>query len=242
MLSAVMMNFVFGVASVALVAVSCIDAFQAPLPLLAKPFSVALGPLAAPSSSLLAAGALSSLLEANNDVTAVTATEIYQQHNNCYNYFWIAEEGGGVFDTVRNIAAGVTAILFLLAGLTYAYASFIIPAAAQELEKECKELDPQLWKEYAAKLGEGETMASRPDLMQELGTKLQPLVEAKLRDLDAKGLPTPLETTMNPFSGGGGQSDSDASPTMPSSSSQWDSNDDVIDVVVEKKVEDGSKK
>lgn len=31
----------------------------------------------------------------------------------------------------------------------------------------------ELWREHQAKLGEGETMASRPDLLQELGTLTQ---------------------------------------------------------------------
>lgn len=233
------MDTAFALASVALGAISYYaDAFQPPLPLLVKPLA------AAGSSSFLAtttdssSGALSSLLQANNDIT----TAVYQHHQHASNtYFWIAEDGGsgGVFDTVRSVAAGVTAVLFLLAGLTYAYASFIIPAAALELEKECKELDPQLWDQFASKLKEGETMASRPDLMQEMGEKLQPLVTAKLKALDDAGLPTPLETTMNPFSTNKG----DAPPSVPTSSaSQWDNNDDVIiasddaiDVEVEKK-------
>jgi hypothetical protein len=56
----------------------------------------------------------------------------------------------------------------------------IVPAAAKELEKECLELAPDLWKEYQTKLEPGQTMAQRPDLMQELGAKLQPLLDAKI--------------------------------------------------------------
>lgn len=51
--------------------------------------------------------------------------------------------------------------------------------AAEQLEKETKELRPDLWDEYQAKLGEGETMATRPDLLQELGNIMQPLLVEK---------------------------------------------------------------
>jgi hypothetical protein len=118
------------------------------------------------------------------------------------NFWMMADAGGGALDTLRNIALGITAVLFFFAGITYLYASFIIPVAAQELEKECKELNPALWEEYQAKLGEGETLATRPDLMQEMGMKLQPLLEAKLAEAEGKSngvLPTALETTMNPM-------------------------------------------
>lgn len=33
-----------------------------------------------------------------------------------------------------------------------------------------------LWEEYEAKLEEGETMATRPDLLQELGNIMQPII------------------------------------------------------------------
>eukprot|EP00977_Amphora_coffeiformis_P003093 scaffold578_cov167-Amphora_coffeaeformis.AAC.40 len=207
-------------------------AFQASLPILTPPTLLHSPLLQAPDNQ----EALSYLLRTRNGIIPATSLA-YQQHA----HLWIAD--GSAFDTIRNIAAGVTAVLFLLVGLTYAYASFIIPAAAKELEKECKELDPQLWEQYQAKLGEGEVMASRPDLMQELGTKLQPLLEAKLRALDEAGLPTPLETTLNPFSkdrASTKKSESDPS-SIPTSSNQWD-DDGVIDAVFEKKTDDGEKK
>lgn len=94
----------------------------------------------------------------------------------------VAQEdgGGGMIDILRNVAIGITAIVFVLAGLTYMTASVIIPAAAKELETECKELAPELWEQYQAKLEPGQTMGQRPDLMQELGAKLQPLLDAKI--------------------------------------------------------------
>ena len=94
--------------------------------------------------------------------------------------------GGGIVDIVRNVAIAVTAIVFFLAALTYLSASVIIPAAAKELEQECQELAPELWQEYQQRLEPGQTMAQRPELMQELGAKLQPLLDAKIERLFAE--------------------------------------------------------
>ncbi|CAB9515694.1 expressed unknown protein [Seminavis robusta] len=150
------------------------------------------------------------------------------------NNFWIADG----WDVARNIGLGITAVVFLLAGVTYLYASFIIPVAAQELEKECKELNPELWAEYQAKLGDGETIATRPDLMQEMGMKLQPLLEAKLAAAEAgegeaasNKMPSALETTMNPMGSNSGVIDAevvqDDVPTIKlTSTDQWDSPED----------------
>ena len=88
-------------------------------------------------------------------------------------------------DMARNIALGLTAVIFLFAGVTYVTAAVIIPAATKQLEKEAKELAPGLWEEYEARLNEGETMGQRPDLLQELTKKMEPLVieyETKKRE------------------------------------------------------------
>jgi hypothetical protein len=97
-----------------------------------------------------------------------------------------ATAGGGIFETIQTIAAGVTALVFFLAGLTLVMANIIIPAAANELEKECKELAPEKWDEYQAKLEPGETIAQRPDLMQALGSELQPLLDVKIAAIAEK--------------------------------------------------------
>lgn len=91
----------------------------------------------------------------------------------------LMEQAGGI---LQNILVVITAGLFLLAGVTYLMGGILIPAAAKELEKECKELAPELWDEYMAKLEEGETIDKRPDLMQELGSKLNPIMDAKIRE------------------------------------------------------------
>lgn len=100
------------------------------------------------------------------------------------NNLWIAD--GGALDIAQKIALGITAMLFLLAGFTYLYASFVVHAVAEELENECKEF-PELWQEYEDKLEKGETMAARPDLMQELGMLIQPLVKDKVVAMEQRG-------------------------------------------------------
>jgi hypothetical protein len=80
--------------------------------------------------------------------------------------------GGGVLEIVQTVALGITAVLFLLAGLTYLTASVLIPAGAQQLELECQQIIPETWNEYLQKLQKDETIQDRPDLMFELGLLL----------------------------------------------------------------------
>jgi hypothetical protein len=190
----------FGSALAGILFISGANAFHVPVPLVAKQASsllVANGAVSVVADSLWH-GVLS--ITTTHSVSAVPAWKVFALEA---NNFWIAD--GGAWDIARNVGLGLTAVIFLLAGLTFLYASYIIPVAAQELEKECKELNPQLWEEYQAKLGEGETLATRPDLMQEMGAKLQPLLEAKIRAMDAaqgksgSSMPTALETTLNPI-------------------------------------------
>ena len=100
----------------------------------------------------------------------------------------------GIGDILKNVAIGVTFVLFFLVGLTYLYASFIIPEAAKRLEEETRELAPELWEEYSAKLKEGETLVMRPDLLQELGEKMTPIIQKKF-EIMAQEPPTPLSST-----------------------------------------------
>jgi hypothetical protein len=93
-------------------------------------------------------------------------------------------------DTVKNIAIAVGGIIAVLAAFAILFSTFIIPAAADQIEKQAKELDPAMWLEYEQKLEPGETLAMRPDLMQELGNKVQAKAfteiekkEAQLREL-----------------------------------------------------------
>ena len=134
--------------------------------------SLVAAPFVAPSLWLSDEGAASVVEQAAAQATrAVVETSIAVE---------TAGAGGGILGTLKDAALAITAVLFFGAGLAYLLASVIVPAAAKELEQECKELAPELWDQYAAKLLEGETMANRPDLMQELGVKLQPLIDAKV--------------------------------------------------------------
>mmetsp|Transcript_14071 Transcript_14071/g.18492 ORF Transcript_14071/g.18492 Transcript_14071/m.18492 type:complete len:192 (+) Transcript_14071:63-638(+) len=88
-------------------------------------------------------------------------------------------------ETLKTVAIVVTGLVFGAAGLTYIFASFLIPKAAEQLERETKEMAPELWAEYEAKLEPGQVLAMRPDLMQELGNAMQPVIEQKIADAQA---------------------------------------------------------
>ena len=120
-----------------------------------------------------------------------------------------------------------------------------------------------MWEEYQAKLEEGQTMANRPDLMQELGAKLQPLLDAKMAkqfaqakaegkdvskdeeawnalDKVAVQIPTKedLENTFDTFTAK--DSSSTTAPPPAVVADQWD--DSVVDAEVIQKTDDESKK
>jgi hypothetical protein len=78
-----------------------------------------------------------------------------------------------VLDLVKNIGIGIASFVLISFGLVYVFATFIIPQAAVELEKQIKEMNPDLWAQYESKLKPGEKLAERPDLIQELGTELR---------------------------------------------------------------------
>lgn len=77
---------------------------------------------------------------------------------------------------VRTFFAVLTALVFGLFGLTYFVAAFIVPKAAEQLEADTRRLRPGLWEEYEAKLEPGQTMATRPDILQELGDVMRPII------------------------------------------------------------------
>ena len=83
---------------------------------------------------------------------------------------------------VRTFFVVIAAIVFGFAGLTFVTAAFIVPQAAQQLETDTKRLRPGLWEEFEAKLEEGETMAIRPDLLQDLGKIMQPIIIQDFED------------------------------------------------------------
>lgn len=83
---------------------------------------------------------------------------------------------------LRNMSIGIIGVVAVIAAIATFFAGFLIPQAAAQLEQQVKDYSPDLWNEYQAKLELGETLAMRPDLMQELGTKMQ---QANLADFDA---------------------------------------------------------
>lgn len=96
-------------------------------------------------------------------------------------------QANSALSAVRTFFFVITAIVFAGVGLTYFVASVIVPQAAKQLEQDTKRLRPGLWEQYVAKLGEGETMEQRPDLLQELGNIMQPIIIKDFEDsADAK--------------------------------------------------------
>ncbi len=75
-------------------------------------------------------------------------------------------------ETVRNVAFGITAVIFAFVAITSLAAAVLIPAGAEQLKIECEALIPNTWQEYLVKLEEGQEMKDRPDLMFELGLLL----------------------------------------------------------------------
>ena len=120
-------------------------------------------------------------------------------------------------ETLRTFFIILTSIIFGLFGLTYITAAFIIPKAAEQLENDTKRLRPGLWEEYEGKLKEGETMSSRPDLLQELGNIMQPIIIKDFEDSAA----VKSGNNNNNNSSSMSSDKSSTSPTTMSDSDQW---------------------
>ena len=86
----------------------------------------------------------------------------------------------GGLTTLAYVALGLLVALFALA---FATTNWLLPAAAQQLEENCRRDCPDLWNEFQAKLGPGEILAQRPDLVQELGNEYN---RRFLRELEAR--------------------------------------------------------
>jgi hypothetical protein len=89
---------------------------------------------------------------------------------------------------LRGIAFGIIGVVAVIAGIALLVANFLIPQAAAEVEAQVKKKYPDLWREYEVKLEPGEVLAMRPDLIQELGNKMQQmdLEEFKRMERDAQ--------------------------------------------------------
>lgn len=80
---------------------------------------------------------------------------------------------GGIGETIATIVSVIAIIIFGFGALTLVMANIIIPKAAEELEAKAKREYPELWADTQAKLEEGEILAMRPDLIQDLGRLVQ---------------------------------------------------------------------
>lgn len=89
---------------------------------------------------------------------------------------------------MRGITFGIIGVVAVIAGIAFLVANFLIPQAAAEVEAQVKKKYPDLWREYEVKLEPGEVLAMRPDLIQELGNKMQQmdLEEFKQMERDAQ--------------------------------------------------------
>jgi hypothetical protein len=106
--------------------------------------------------------------------------------------FAIARAADSSLQGVRTFFAVSSGLVFAAIGLYFVTAAIIVPKAAQQLEKDTKRLQPGLWEEFEekAKLEEGETLAARPELLQELGTIMQPIIMADFEtSAESKGKP-----------------------------------------------------
>lgn len=75
-----------------------------------------------------------------------------------------------IIQTIAIVLGSIIALLFVLSLLT---AKFLLPQAAKQLEEQTRDKYPDLWQEALSRLEPGETLESRPDLIQEYGNKLQ---------------------------------------------------------------------
>jgi len=88
----------------------------------------------------------------------------------------LREEINSSLELLKSVLIAIGAVVVGFAALTFVTINFVVPKAAEQLEADTKRLKPELWEEYQAKLEEGETMSTRPDLLQELGTIMKPFV------------------------------------------------------------------
>jgi len=114
------------------------------------------------------------------------------------------QDPSGSLSGLRTFFIVVGAAVAGLVLLTVLTATFVIPKAAEQLEADARRLRPGLWEEYEARLDPEETLATRPDLLQELGNVMRPII---LDDYEAKAndkFPDP-KNPLEPKSTGGGK-------------------------------------
>lgn len=102
----------------------------------------------------------------------------------------------GIGDTITTIASIIAILVFGFGALLLIMANIVIPQAAQELETKARKEYPDYWAACEAKLEEGETLAMRPDLIQDLGRQVQEAELAKFEELQKQGGSVVTEETV----------------------------------------------
>jgi hypothetical protein len=104
----------------------------------------------------------------------------------------LSNDFGGMYDplvsSLRTLGLAVLGFAVFTFVLSVIVAVFVVPAAVKELEDNIMTQYPDLWDEYQGKLEEGETLGMRPDLMQELGSKMQKLQMAQFDKAAAEAM------------------------------------------------------
>ena len=159
------------ISALLLLAGSATEAFGPPRPLSQATRSAAAGPLAsAPVDTLDTLVSTASVLLADEtglirDLAPAAAADAAA-----------AVDTDSLLSGLRTFFAVLSALVFGAFGLTYFVAAFIVPKAAEQLEADTRRLRPGLWEEYETKLEAGQTMATRPDILQELGEVMRPVI------------------------------------------------------------------
>ena len=161
----------------------------------------------------------------------------------------------GALSTLRNFFIVGTAAIFGITAIVYLTAAFLVPKAAEQLERDTRRLNPGLWLEYEQKLEPGESMVNvrfhvllayiilminicstfllriqRPDLLQELGNIMQPIIAADYEKEAAMKFDAKYNSNKNTDSAEGGGAGSDGSEYV--SSLKDPSERSVIDVTI----------
>jgi len=103
--------------------------------------------------------------------TTIRLAALYPQHLSAFESTSPSLLVSDFVDIATTVAFWVLGFFTFMFVLTLVSVNWLIPQAARELEEKTKSQYPELWAEYEAKLEPGETMAQRPDLIQELGNE-----------------------------------------------------------------------
>lgn len=136
----------------------------------------------------LAVPAAAPLLQAITDTAAILQ---FDMHGSL-----VLSDAGDVVRSITGIVFGIGAIVAFVLVL---FSTVVIPQAAEQLESQVRSQYPDLWREYASQLNEGETLVTRPDLMQSLGERVQKLAMADFENQQAGASSEDQEPKMDVF-------------------------------------------